>query len=79
MGLFVNIPWCCLYNSPGLLGTFMDSKIRQPENWLEQQQSLLDAYIERVFESESIDDWFGAAHWYVDAISTLFGSNLKRT
>ena len=57
----------------------MDSKIRQPENWLEQQQSLLDAYIERVFASESIDAWSGTAPWYVDAISTLFGSNLKRT
>ncbi|WP_372742628.1 hypothetical protein [Neptunomonas sp.] len=32
--------------------------IRNPEEWVEQQNALLDSYIERVFESETIDDWF---------------------
>ena len=50
----------------------MYPKIRNPEDWLEQQEALLDTYIERVFESQSIDDWFSASHWYVAAITTQF-------
>ena len=51
----------------------MSSKNRLSDNWLEQQESMLDAYIERVFEQNNIDDWYNAAHWYVDAIVSLFG------
>ncbi|SIS97153.1 hypothetical protein SAMN05421760_10991 [Neptunomonas antarctica] len=50
----------------------MCPKIRNSETWVEQHEALLDTYIERVFESESIDEWFSASHWYFDAISTLF-------
>ena len=45
--------------------------IRNPEEWVEQQDAMLDSYIERVFESEKIDDWFSASHWYYDAITSL--------
>lgn len=50
----------------------MNSKIRNPETWIEQQETLLDTYIERVFEARSIDEWFSASHWYFDAITSLF-------
>ncbi|WP_156905250.1 hypothetical protein [Neptunomonas japonica] len=50
----------------------MYPKIRNPEDWLEQQEALLDTYIERVFESQTIDEWFSASHWYFDAIATQF-------
>jgi hypothetical protein len=50
----------------------MYPKIRNPEDWLEQQEALLDTYIERVFESQTIDEWFSASHWYFDAIRTQF-------
>lgn len=49
----------------------MYAKLRNPEQWAEQQEALLDSYIERVFESESIEDWFSASHWYFDAIASL--------
>ena len=45
--------------------------IRNPEKWVEQQNAMLDSYIERVFEAETIDDWFSASHWYYDAIISL--------
>ena len=45
--------------------------IRNPEEWIVQQDAMLDSYIERVFESEKIDDWFDASHWYYDAITSL--------
>lgn len=50
----------------------MYSKIRLNENWIEQQEALLDTYIERVFEASSIDEWFSASHWYFDAVTALF-------
>lgn len=50
----------------------MYPKIRHPEKWEEQQEALLDSYIERVFESETIEEWFCASHWYFDAITLLF-------
>ena len=50
----------------------MYSKIRDPKEWLERQEALLDTYIERVFESRSIEEWFSASHWYLDAIRVLF-------
>ncbi len=50
----------------------MYPKIRNPEEWVEQQEALLDSYIERVFESETIEEWFSASHWYFDAIASLF-------
>ncbi|WP_293265984.1 hypothetical protein [Neptunomonas sp.] len=50
----------------------MYPKIRNPEEWLEQQEALLDTYIERVFESKTIDEWYSASHWYFDAITALF-------
>ncbi|WP_170221777.1 hypothetical protein [Neptunomonas concharum] len=50
----------------------MYSKIRDPQEWLERQEALLDTYIERVFESRSIEEWFSASHWYLDAIRVLF-------
>lgn len=46
--------------------------IRDPEKWAEHQEALLDSYIERVFESETIEEWFSASHWYFDAITSLF-------
>ena len=50
----------------------MYPKIRNPEEWAEHQEALLDSYIERVFESETIEEWFSASHWYFDAITSLF-------
>lgn len=55
----------------------MGSKIRHPEQWMERQEALLDSYIERVFESQSIDEWFSASHWYFDAIRALFLSQIR--
>ena len=58
----------CLYAHGGHV---MYPIIRNPEKWVEQQDVMLDSYIERVFESETIDDWFSASHWYYDAITSL--------
>ncbi len=46
----------------------MNYDISQVENFFEESNALFEGYVERVFESESINDLFSASHWYADAM-----------
>ncbi len=46
----------------------MNYDISQAENFFEESNALFEGYVERVFESESINDLFSASHWYADAM-----------
>ncbi|WP_286239810.1 hypothetical protein [Neptuniibacter halophilus] len=41
------------------------------ENMLEESSALFECYLERVMESESINDLISASHWYTDAVFSL--------
>ena len=41
------------------------------ETMLEESTALFDGYLERIFESESMNDIMGASHWYADAFFCL--------
>ncbi|RVU32757.1 MULTISPECIES: hypothetical protein [Neptunomonas] len=56
----------------------MASKIRDFEDWVDVQEALLDTYVEKVFEAKNIDDWFSAAHWYMDAVMTTYADQSRQ-
>lgn len=50
----------------------MNSIISQVDNFIEESSALYEGYIERLFESENINDMVSAYHWYTDAIYCIF-------
>lgn len=51
-------------------GGFMNY-MNNVETMLEESTALFDGYLERIFESESMNDIMGASHWYADAFYCL--------
>ncbi len=43
----------------------------QAERLIDRSGSLLDYYIDRLYQSESLLDVFSASHWYVNATRSL--------
>lgn len=41
------------------------------EMLMEESTALFDCYLERVFESETVNDLISASHWYADAFYCL--------
>lgn len=52
----------------------MNSIFSQVDNFIEESSALYEGYIERLFESESINDMVSAYHWYADAIYCIYTS-----
>lgn len=46
----------------------MNLIIAQVDNLIEESSALYEGYIERLFESENINDMMSASHWYADAM-----------
>ncbi|MGH1461494.1 MAG: hypothetical protein ACRBB6_05630 [Neptuniibacter sp.] len=49
----------------------------QVDNFIEESSALYEGYIERLFESENINDMLSASHWYTDAMFCIMTSPRK--
>lgn len=49
----------------------MNSPMNNVENFFEESNALFECYLERVFESETVNDLISASHWYTDAVFNL--------
>lgn len=56
----------------------MTSIITQVDNFIEESSALYEGYIERLFESENINDMVSAYHWYADAMYCIMTTPRER-
>lgn len=56
----------------------MNYSISHVENVIEESSALFECYVERVFESESVNDLMSASHWYADAFFNMMAHPQKR-
>jgi hypothetical protein len=42
--------------------------IHQVEQMVEESSALFECYVERLMESENVNDFVSASHWYTDAV-----------
>lgn len=57
----------------------MNYSIADTENLLEEYSALFECYVERVFESESVNDLMSASHWYADAFFNMLAYPQQQT
>ncbi|WP_156473710.1 hypothetical protein [Neptuniibacter marinus] len=56
----------------------MNYDIGHVETFFEESSALYEYYLERVFESESVNDLISASHWYADAFIGLLSHSQQR-